>query len=128
MCAINRLATSTFESCGQFSTLSLLMRCTLFLSLPNTPDDLLTLLAIKRSQPFFINLALACSIIFSVSAANPTTNLARDFPFLESVAYMSGFSMKVSEGTSPDFVFFILFEAAFATFQSAIAAAQITTS
>src|SRR4029077_12153954 len=77
MRATNCLATPSFDCIGQDSTPFAVIRCTALSSPPIAPPCTDTSFATIQSQPLRLNLALACSITFSVSAAKPITNCGR---------------------------------------------------
>src|SRR5215467_8290958 len=86
-----------------------------------------TRLARIQSQPLRASLALACSMMCSVSAAKPMTRRGRLRASWATVARMSGFSVSASFGDPPA-PFLILFACGLAMRQSATAAANTATS
>src|SRR3984957_19657080 len=128
--ATNAAATCSLDITGQESTWisapSRVSKWTVLRSPPITPDAGETSLATIQSQPLRASFALALSIRFSVSAANPITSFGRAPGSFEIVARISGFSTSCSGGMSAE-VFFSFCSPALATRQSATAAAKIGT-
>src|ERR1700737_4061392 len=133
--ATSAAATSSLVIAGQDSIListsilspSRVSRWTVLRSPPITPDAGETSLATIQSQPLRASLALALSIRFSVSAANPITSHGRLSCNFAIVARISGFSTSCS-GSMPAAVFLSFCSPSLATRQSATAAAKIAMS
>src|SRR5205085_9879210 len=102
MCAISLAATCSLVIAAHESTAISaplrVKRCTVLRSPPITPSAGETSLARIQSQPLRASLALAFSIRFSVSAANPITRPGRLSRNFEMVARISGFSTSSSRG------------------------------
>ncbi len=81
-----------------------------------------------QSQPLRLSLSLALVATFSVSAAKPITNCGRPVLRWAMVERMSGFSVSDNSGVAWPGFFLIFCSPAFATRQSATAAAKMATS
>src|SRR5262245_43726880 len=127
MRATSARATSSFDCGGQDSTPCAVTKCTVLRSPPMAPPSAETSLARIQSQPLRASLALACSMMCSVSAAKPMTRRGRLRASWATVARMSGFSVSASFGDPPA-PFLILFACGLAMRQSATAAANTATS
>src|SRR5450830_1148362 len=126
--AISIAATSSFDCCGQGSMPFGVTSWMVLRSPPITPEAGDTSLARIQSQPLATSLAFALTETFSVSAAKPITSCGRCDCRLAMVARMSGFSTSDKSGVAWPAVFLIFCAPAFATRQSATAAAKIATS
>src|SRR5580700_3481302 len=94
----SRAATSCLVIAGQSSTPDASTRWIVLLSPPNVPVPGDTSLARIQSQPFLRRLAVALATTFSVSAANPMTSVGRSLRRDATVARISGFSARRSNG------------------------------